>query len=387
MIKKYTRNGLNIPSIKNIETTCIKYQLLTNVGVKHINPLMIPYIDFSRKSTKFFSFDKYFIGLVEFIIFFKNLFSSSKNLQILVVSLLSKETVPFIADFALRQKWSYSLGFWQSGILTNFKKPNATVGFSDEFKRFDNNLIIDIPELIILFNTKGGNKILNEALKCSIPVVSISDANSDPRVLVNLPGDGSSPLTCYFYCKLLESLASNSNELFNFTEDTLKYNLTIKNDKPAAERLAIEPNNWYNNVDSKLQVGQSLTTKIKRFHLLKNQLVLLRKFRNIVRLTKKKRSKFRKFEDVVMSQLSDKLNNSIKGTTNVDMLNILSRKTSMGSILWTYFFRRLDKWNKRAFALKKALVKGKKPFTKMKLKKRSKSKVWVNSLLKAFNVN
>ena len=108
--KKFIRRGLQIQQLQQLEHFCIKYQLLINIGVKYINPLMIPYLDFSRNSSKYFNFGKLIKCLFELTLFLNTLLSNKKKLKFMIISLLSEELVRFLIIFALKNGFYYSLG-------------------------------------------------------------------------------------------------------------------------------------------------------------------------------------------------------------------------------------------------------------------------------------
>ena len=207
-LNKYLRFNSNTVNQEQLQQLCHKYQLLVHLGVNNVTSLMYTYVEMSRKTSKYIDYSKYFISFLEFSIFFNTLLSTRTTLKWMLVSLLKPQSVEFIQDFALRNKMYYSVGEWQSGCLTNFIKSGRVVWLENEISKMNKTFLPEMPDLIILFQMKGAEKVLEEARKCGIPVVSISGVNSDPRVTVNLPGDGSSPLVCYTYCKLLEMFIS-----------------------------------------------------------------------------------------------------------------------------------------------------------------------------------
>lgn len=207
---KYLRKNITNPA--QLHSLCHKYQLLVHLGANNINSLMYTYIEMSRKTSKYIDYSKFFINFVEFSIFFNTLLSAKTTVKWMLVSLLKPKSVEFIQDFALRNKMYYSVGEWQSGCLTNFVKNGRLVWLESEINKQNKIFVPEMPDLIILFQMKGADKVLEEARKCGIPVVSISGVDSDPRVTVNLPGDGSSPLVCYTYCKLLELFINKYNK-------------------------------------------------------------------------------------------------------------------------------------------------------------------------------
>lgn len=209
---KFIKNGLQFKNLYYAETFCIKYQLLLNTGIKHVNPLMVTYLDFSKKNTKFFKIEKFILCLMELTMLFTGLISNKNKLKLMFISTLNPNEMEFFQHFAINNGFYYSLGNWESGLLSNRVKHSNIIKNLETVDKISKFFVPEIPDLIVLFsNGNEGNRVISEARKCTIPIIAISSSNSDPRVTLNMPGDSNSPSVTYMYCKLFKGLINYNN--------------------------------------------------------------------------------------------------------------------------------------------------------------------------------
>jgi hypothetical protein len=107
---KFIKNGLQFRNLNYVETFCIKYQLLLNTGIKHVNPLMVTYLDFSKKTTKFYNLEKFLLSLMELTTLFSGLLLNKNKLKLMFISTLNANEMEFFQHFSLRNGFYYSLG-------------------------------------------------------------------------------------------------------------------------------------------------------------------------------------------------------------------------------------------------------------------------------------
>lgn len=154
--------------------------------------------------------------------------------DIMFVGVKNKNTSQIITEAATRVKALYLTQRWLGGLLTNFKNissnirklneltdllenPNLQEGYTKKeilyFSKEKNKLekfyggirnLQRLPNLIVVFNPVEDVIAVQEARKMNIPIIAISNTNTDPdNVDFVIPGNNSSTKSIYLIANLL----------------------------------------------------------------------------------------------------------------------------------------------------------------------------------------
>jgi small subunit ribosomal protein S2 len=147
------------------------------------------------------------------------------NGNILFVS-TKYEINTYTKNTAMKYKQHYISNKWLGGTLTNwaeihkfifkFKNQQTTIKkTSQKYKRFQNYFsgiqnMENLPDLVIILNTKENKIALREAKRLNIPTIGIVDSDMDPN-LVTYPiiGNDDSLKAIFFYCNLFSLAIEN----------------------------------------------------------------------------------------------------------------------------------------------------------------------------------
>lgn len=70
-----------------------------------------------------------------------------------------------------------------------------------------------LPDLLILLSTATNPITLREATMCNIPTISLSDSDSDPRLVTyTVPGNDDTPSSVRLYCELFRDVIKSAKE-------------------------------------------------------------------------------------------------------------------------------------------------------------------------------
>lgn len=199
---------------------------------KYWNPKMKPFIEGKQGGRYVFDKEKSCLFLRVAYQYIMDLVSADAD--ILLVGVKNKNTAPIITEAAKRVKTFYLTQRWLGGLLTNFKTISLNIkklnqldvllqdeaqqeGYTkkelvhmnkerNKLEKFYGGIknLQKIPDLIIMFNPREDMTCLKEAKKMGIPVIALTNTNTDPDLVDFLvPGNNSSTKSVYFMANLL----------------------------------------------------------------------------------------------------------------------------------------------------------------------------------------
>ena len=168
-----------------------KVHLGHNTSISH--PKMKPFVLATYKGTHIINLEKTIPLLKRALSLVTLLYNKGSGVNILVVG-NNRVNKPYVTEL-IKHKNIYGLwDKWVGGSLTNWNPAH--------FKYSNTNL--SMPELVIFLNTTENTMAIKEAVRKSIPVISILDTDSDPNgIQYPIPGNDDSPQAQYLYYKLI----------------------------------------------------------------------------------------------------------------------------------------------------------------------------------------
>lgn len=229
--KKEEREQEQMEGLVSAETLSI-CECHVGLYTKYWNPKMKPFIEGKQNGRYMFDREKSCLFLKVAYQYIMDLVSADAD--ILLVGVKNKTTAPIIKEAAQRVKTFYLTQRWLGGLLTNFKTISLNIkklnhldellqdesqqeGYTkkelvhmnkerNKLEKFYGGIknLQKIPDLIIMFNPYEDMTCLKEAKKMGIPVIALTNTNTDPDLIDFLvPGNNASTRSVYFMANLL----------------------------------------------------------------------------------------------------------------------------------------------------------------------------------------
>jgi small subunit ribosomal protein S2 len=195
--EKKEKNLVNMVnnSKKYLQLLQLLYQSKVHLGhnISICSPKMGSYILAPYKGTHIIDLEKTIPLLKRALSLISLLYNKGTGVNVLIVG-NNRVNKPYITEL-IKNKNVYGVwDKWVGGSLTNWNPKH--------FKYSSTNS--GIPGLVIFLNTAENGMAIKEAVRKSIPIISILDTDSNPDgIQYPIPGNDDSPQAQYLYYKLI----------------------------------------------------------------------------------------------------------------------------------------------------------------------------------------